>query len=82
MRWKTGMRCQFEMFCDLPGDSMARLARPESRPGVAAELTLLDAVLVGLAVLLLLLLDALSALIVVVLERGALLGLHALCGEC
>lgn len=43
-----------------------------------AQLTLLNAVLVGLAVLLLLLLDALGALVVVVLERGALLGLHAL----
>jgi hypothetical protein len=43
------------------------------------RLTLLDTVLLGLAGLLLLLHDALSALIVVVLERGALLGLHALC---
>lgn len=42
------------------------------------QLTLLNAVLIGLAVLLLLLLDALGALVVVVLERGALLGLHAL----
>lgn len=43
------------------------------------QLTLLNAVLIGLAVLLLLLLNALSALVVVVLERGTLLGLHALC---
>lgn len=40
--------------------------------------TLLDAVLIGLAVLLLLLGDTLGALVVVVLQRGALLGLHAL----
>jgi hypothetical protein len=44
-----------------------------------SRLTLLDTVLLGLAGLLLLLHDALGALIVVVLERGALLGLHALC---
>lgn len=46
--------------------------------GLCSTLTLLDTVLLGLAGLLLLLHDALSALIVVVLERGALLGLHAL----
>ena len=44
--------------------------------------TLLNAVLIGLAVLLLLLGDALGALVVVVLQRGALLGLHALYGFC
>ena len=44
-----------------------------------SRLTLLDTVLLGLAGLLLLLHDALGALVVVVLERGALLGLHALC---
>ena len=43
-----------------------------------SRLTLLDTVLLGLAGLLLLLHDALGALVVVVLERGALLGLHAL----
>lgn len=46
--------------------------------GERPQHTLLNAVLIGLAVLLLLLGDTLGALIVVVLQRGALLGLHAL----
>lgn len=47
--------------------------------GERSQHTLLNAVLIGLAVLLLLLGDTLGALIIVVLQRGALLGLHALC---
>jgi hypothetical protein len=46
--------------------------------GERSQHTLLNAVLIGLAVLLLLLGDTLGALIIVVLQRGALLGLHAL----
>jgi len=45
----------------------------------SARLTLLNAVLISLAVLLLLVLDALGALVVVVLERRALLRAHAVC---
>jgi hypothetical protein len=50
--------------------------------GKRSQHTLLNAVLIGLAVLLLLLGDTLGALVVVVLQRGALLGLHALCERC
>jgi hypothetical protein len=46
--------------------------------GEGSQHTFLNAVLVGLAVLLLLLGDTLGALVIVVLQRGALLGLHAL----
>lgn len=42
-------------------------------------LTLLDAVLIGLAVVVDLLGDALDALVIVVLDRGARLGLGAFC---
>ena len=75
MRWKTVI-CQY-MFVFLA-------ARREKFPAVLAVVggrfqhTLLNAVLIGLAVLLLLLGDTLGALIIVVLQRGALLGLHAL----
>jgi hypothetical protein len=69
IRWKTS-NCQHTM--SEPLSSFTSLMR-------YCQLTLLDAVLLGLAGLLLLLHDALRALVVVVLERGALLGLHALC---
>jgi hypothetical protein len=49
--------------------------------GYRFQRTLLNAVLLGLAGLLLLLHDTLGALVVVVLQRCALLGLHALCGS-
>jgi hypothetical protein len=72
IRWKT-ISCQYttRIFPIVPGDF--------TTPRLWFKLTLLDAVLLGLAGLLLLLHDALGALVVVVLERGALLGLHALC---
>jgi hypothetical protein len=72
IRWKTTC-CQYttRIFLIIP--------RGFTTPRLQFKLTLLDTVLLGLAGLLLLLHDALSALVVVVLERGALLGLHALC---
>ena len=75
MRWKT-VTCQYVVVNsaetrELPPAMLAMI-------GERAQHTLLNAVLIGLAVLLLLLGDTLGALVVVVLQRGALLGLHAL----
>lgn len=63
---------------DISGDWRA-IGCPIER-GVGGH-TLLNAVLVGFAVIVNLLGDALNALVVVVLGRGAFLGLGALCGE-
>ena len=75
MRWKTSIY-QYMLVnpagtCDRPPVLLAVIRE-------RSQHTLLNAVLIGLAVLLLLLGDTLGALIVVVLQRGALLGLHAL----
>lgn len=47
-----------------------------------SRLTLLDTVLVSLAVLLMLGSDALDAVVVVVLVGGAFRSLHAICSNC
>lgn len=79
MRWKT-VTCQY-VFLN-PARADQKRPAPVAVIGDKSQHTLLDAVLIGLAVLLLLLGDALGALVVVVLQRGALLGLHALYGFC
>lgn len=76
MRWKTVI-CQYMFEC--PAAKCAKSPAVLAVIGERFQHTLLNAVLIGLAVLLLLLSDALGALVVVVLQRGALLGLHALC---
>ena len=78
MRWKTVI-CQYVLVKPAETREM-RPANPCMLAviGERSQHTLLNAVLVGLAVLLLLLSNTLGALVVVVLQRSALLGLHAL----
>lgn len=80
-RWKT-VYCQHgeaaSYWCGASRPRLSELEDPANQLGII--LTLLDTVLLGTSVGLLRG-DALDTLIVVVLGRGALLGLLALCGK-
>jgi hypothetical protein len=76
MRWKTS-QCQYIFVTPYVAYQKPQVSLAAIEYGF--QRTLLNAVLLSLAGLLLLLHDTLGALVVVVLQRCALLGLHALC---